>query len=49
MTYESVNERLKAARGNKQLWESHLRECYEYALPARNTIDKYGKGQKKKK
>ena len=48
MTYESVNERLKAARGNKQLWESHLRECYEYALPARNTIDKYGKGQKKR-
>lgn len=48
MTFDEVKDRFKAAKGNKQLWEQHLRECYEYALPARNTLDKYGKGAKKR-
>jgi len=46
--YEKVQLRLKKAKANKLLWESHLRECYEYAMPARNTIDKYMPGQKKR-
>jgi len=40
--------RVSAARGNKQLWEDHLRECYRFALPERNTIDKWSKGAKKR-
>jgi len=46
--YERIIKRLKAAKANKQLWNDHIRECYEYAMPQRNTIDKYMPGQKKR-
>lgn len=48
MEYEKIIKRLDAARANKTLWEHHLRECYRYAMPQRNTIDKWSKGQKKR-
>lgn len=46
--YEKLIKRFSAAKANKQLWESHLRECYRYAMPQRNTIDDYSPGQKKR-
>lgn len=46
--YEEVIKRFTAAKANKQLWESHLRECYRYAMPQRNTIDEHSPGQKKR-
>lgn len=45
---EKILERFKAAKANKQLWENHLRECYEYAMPERNTIDQWSPGAKKR-
>jgi len=48
MTYEQIEKRYNKAKANKQLWESHLRECYEYAMPQRNTIDKWSTGAKKR-
>ena len=49
LNYEEVYTRFAKAKANKQLWESHLRECYTYALPERNTIDQYSLGAKKRK
>ena len=46
--YERLIKRVDAAKAKKALWEDHLRECYRYAMPQRNTIDKYTKGQKKR-
>jgi len=49
LDYEQISNRLSAAKSNKRLWESHLRECYDYALPERNTIDRVNPGQKKRR
>lgn len=46
-SYQDATRRIEAARGNKQLWESTLRECYRYAMPERNTIDKFSPGEEK--
>ncbi len=46
--YEQMIKRIEKAQGNKQIWESHLRECYRYAMPERQTIDEFSKGQKKR-
>ena len=46
--YEKIIKRLDAAKANKQQWEHHLRECYRYFMPERNTIDKLNVGQKKR-
>ena len=46
--YEEVQRRFRAAKTNKSLWEHTLRECYRYALPERNTIDKWSPGQNKR-
>ena len=46
--YEKMIKRFKSAEGLKQQWEQHLRECYRYAMPQRNTIDKWNPGQKKR-
>ena len=45
--YEDTIRRINVAKGNKQKWEDHLRECYRYAMPERNTIDKYSPGEEK--
>lgn len=47
-SYEAIMRRINSARGNKTLWEDHLRDCYRYAMPERNTIDTWSKGAKKR-
>ncbi len=46
-SYEKTVRRIDAARANKQLWNEHIRECYEFAIPERNTIDQWSPGSKK--
>lgn len=46
-SYDATIRRINQAKGNKQKWEDHLRQCYRYALPERNTIDKYSPGEQK--
>ena len=46
--YDHMLKRIGKARTNKQIWESHLKECYRYAMPERQTIDDFSKGQKKR-
>ena len=45
--YEKIIKRADAAKADKHLWEDHIRECYRYAMPQRNTIDKWSKGARK--
>jgi len=45
---ERLLKRVDAAKSKKALWEHHIRECYRYAMPQRNTIDSWSKGQKKR-
>lgn len=45
---DKILKRANSAKRNKSLWEPHIRECYEYALPERNTIDQWAKGAKKR-
>ena len=40
-------KRFETAKERKDPWISHLRECYEYALPQRDTFNTYQKGAKK--
>ena len=35
---EQLIERYHKALQRKQSWESHWRECYEYALPQRENV-----------
>ncbi len=46
-TYEQIDKRVAAARADKALWDDHLRECYRFIMPERNTIDKWSRGDKK--
>lgn len=47
--YDSMVGRINKARANKKAqWESHLRECYQYALPESQTFDHFSPGQKKR-
>lgn len=47
--YERMIKRINKARQNKKAqWESHLRECYRYALPESQTFDHFSPGQKKR-
>ena len=39
--------RFDAAKAKKEPWITHLRECYEYALPQREVFNLYSPGQKK--
>lgn len=45
---ENVLIRFSEAKARKLLWEDHIRECYRYALPERNTIDKWSPGTRKR-
>lgn len=47
-SYEHMMKRIKSGKSNKELWTSHLRECYRYSMPERQTIDEFSKGQKKR-
>lgn len=44
---EEILKRLKAAKARKGLWHSYLREAYTYAIPDKQTLDKFSPGQKK--
>lgn len=46
-TVKQLIERFDAAKNRKAPWISHLRECYAYALPQRETFNSYSPGQKK--
>lgn len=47
--FERMMTRINKARQNKKAqWESHLRECYRYALPESQTFDHFSPGQKKR-
>lgn len=45
--FDKLLKRISAAEANKQQWDDHLRQCYRFAMPERNTIDKWNPGQKK--
>jgi len=45
---EVMLKRIAAARANKALWETHLKECYKYAMPEKETIDRHSAGQNKR-
>ena len=45
--YDQVMRRIKAAEGNKELWNPIIRECYTFSIPERNTIDKWSPGAQK--
>lgn len=44
---EQLIQRFDAAKARKMPWISHLRECYEYALPQRENFSMQSKGAKK--
>lgn len=46
-TNEDLVKRFQAAKKQRSSWQTHLRECYEYALPQRNTMTQFSRGQKK--
>jgi hypothetical protein len=46
-TTEDLVKRFQAAKKHRSSWQTHLRECYEYALPQRNTMTQFSRGQKK--
>lgn len=46
--YEMMMARIARAKSNKMLWESHLKECYKYSMPEKQTIDEHSKGQQKR-
>ena len=46
-TVKDLVQRFDVAKKARELWYSHLRECYEYALPQRETFTTYSPGQKK--
>lgn len=48
MEYEKFTKRFEAAKANKLQWDHHIRECYRYFMPERNTIDEREKGAKKR-
>lgn len=48
LDYENIKKRFSEAKQRKLLWEDHIRECYRYALPERNTMDKWSPGTRKR-
>ena len=46
-TADGLIKRFDAAVARKLPWETHMRECYQYALPQRETFNQHSPGQKK--
>ena len=44
---ESFVKRFESAKAHRATWESHWRECYEYALPQREVFNNVQQGAKK--
>ncbi len=47
LNYEKMMRRIEAAKGNKLLWDTRLKECYQYFLPERETFDDHAPGAQK--
>lgn len=47
LNLEQLIKRKEKAKQNKDLWRSHLKDCYKYALPERETLDQHQNGAKK--
>lgn len=47
LSVDDLMARFSVAEKNKQLWESHLQDCYHHFLPQRETFYSYTPGQKK--
>jgi len=43
----SIIKRYETAKAHRGSWESHWKECYEYALPQREVFNEHAKGAKK--
>ena len=48
LDYEKMIRRFEQAKARKQSWDTHIKECYRYACPQRNTIDYKQPGAKKR-
>jgi hypothetical protein len=46
-TIKQLIDRFEVAKARKAPWIDHLRECYEYTLPQRETFNSYSAGQRK--
>jgi hypothetical protein len=47
LNLEQIIKRKEHAKNNKDKWRSHLKDCYKYSMPERETLDMYSPGQKK--
>jgi len=47
LNLEQLIKRKDRAKNNKDQWRDHLKDCYKYAMPERETLDVYSPGQKK--
>ena len=47
LNIEAMIKRVAVARKNKLLWQDHLRECYRYTIPDKQTFDEFSRGQRK--
>ena len=45
---DRIIKRISKAKDNKLIWESHLRECYKYALPEKDVFYQSVQGEKKR-
>ena len=43
----ALMKRYEVAKQHRSSWETHWKECYEYALPQREVFDQYTEGAKK--
>ena len=48
LEYEKIIKRFEAAKAAKIQWETHLKECYRYFMPERDTIEQKERGAKKR-
>jgi hypothetical protein len=46
-SFEDLKKRFTKAKARKELWVTHMRECYEFALPQRETFYQHRPGEKK--
>ena len=46
-TIKELIERFDVAKKSRQPWVTHLRECYDFSLPQRETFDRHSPGAKK--
>lgn len=47
LSLEQIIKRKERAKESKHKWRSHLKECYKYAIPERDTLDAKQEGEKK--